>query len=394
MTTPPVRVLLVDDDPDYPVLMRDLLGDVEDTHYDVDWAATYKTAEERIRRGGYDVYLVDYRLGEFTGLDLLRGVLEHGRRGPVVILTGQATRELDLEAMQAGAVDFLIKGQFSSSDLERSIRYAIIRHGETPPAAAATPSGPAAAPTRRMISFVGAKGGVGTTTVALNVAMSLAKQGQRPLALDLRPHYGHLGTMVTPVLRHDLGDLIRHPPRDINEAAMRRCVGSHLTGLEVLASPQLAHKYRPITPEMARAVVDTAYQMSNVTVVDLPADGSLSNREALWRSTVVALVLERDPASIAGAERTLELLNSWGIRKAVGLIFVEKGPAYPTGVADLAQRFERGVFAIIPAATTPLIDAAGRGLPLVLAAPAHEASKALTDLAGRVSAETVRPLAL
>ncbi len=383
-----VRVLLVDDDPDYPVLMRDFLGDVDDRKYKIDWAASYKSAAEHIRRGTHDVYLVDYRLGEFTGLDLLRNELDYGRRGPVVILTAQATRELDIEAMKAGAVDFLIKGQFRAPDLERCIRYAIARHRESPPQPAAARS------SRRMLSFIGAKGGVGTTTVALNVALCLARQGHRTLAVDLRPHYGTLANSLGTVVRHDLGDLLHRRTERVDEAALRKCLIGHVSGLEVLASPQLAHKFRPITDEAARAIVDTAYQMSSFSVIDLPCDASTSNREALWRSTFVGLVVERDPAALASAERTLELLGSWGIRKAVGLVIVDRTPPLGEPVSEIAHKLGRDVFGVIPPAADALREAAVRRSALVLSAPQAEASRAYSELATRLSADALRPLLL
>lgn len=383
-----IRVLLVDDDPDYPVLLRDFLSDVDDRRYKVDWAASFKSAVEQIRKGDHDVYLVDYRLGEHTGLDLLRGELDHGRRGPVVILTAQATRELDIEAMQAGAVDFLIKGQFRAPDLERCIRYAIARHRESPPAVAASRQ------SRRMLSFLGARGGVGTTTVALGVALGLVRQGHRTLALDLRPHFGTMAATLGVTVRQDLGDLLHRRTGRVDEASLRQCLHGHTSGLELLASPQRAHKFRPIPEESARAIVDTAFQMAAFSVVDLPNDASLSNREALWRSAFVALVLDRDPASVAAASVMLELLGSWGIRKAVGLVIVDRHAAEGEPVSEIARRLERDVFAVVPPAADALREAGRRRTPLALSAPGHEASRAIAELSGRLAAEVLRPLVL
>lgn len=392
MSDEPVRVLLVDDDPDYPVLIRDFLSDVPDTKYKVDWAATYKTAEEHIRRGNYDIYLVDYRLGEKTGLDLLRDALDHGKKGPVVILTAQATRELDLEAIQAGAVEFLIKGQFKAPDLERCIRYSMRRHRDsTAPEQTRT-----AALSRRMISFIGAKGGVGTTTVALNVAMCLARRGEKTLALDLRPHYGTLAMPIANVIRQDLGDLLRSSDlRPIDEAAVRRSIVGHLSGLEVLASPQLSHKFRAITPEAARAIIDTAYQMTSYMIIDMASDASLANREALWRSAFVGLVVGRDPGSVAAAERMLELLSGWGIRKAVGLVIVDHHPDdATTPVSEIAMKLNRGLYGVIPPAGEALRTANARNATLVQAVPQSDVARAFGALAERLAADVLRPIAV
>ncbi len=122
-----VRVLLVDDDEDDYIITRDLLAEIEGRQFCVEWAATYEGALEAMERGRHDVCLIDYRLGERNGLELLRQALGTGYQTPMILLTGQGDHAIDLEAMQAGAADYLVKDQLDASVLERSIRYAIQR---------------------------------------------------------------------------------------------------------------------------------------------------------------------------------------------------------------------------------------------------------------------------
>ncbi|NES19386.1 MAG: response regulator [Symploca sp. SIO3E6] len=126
MDNPPVKVLLVDDDEDDYTLTRDLLAE-SPTNFELEWVATYEAALDRIEQRDYDVYLFDYRLGERNGLELLREVVAGGCQGPIILLTGQGAQEVDMEAIKAGAADYLDKSQISSPWLERSIRYAIER---------------------------------------------------------------------------------------------------------------------------------------------------------------------------------------------------------------------------------------------------------------------------
>jgi signal transduction histidine kinase len=125
MTTDPVRVLLVDDDEDDYFLTRDLFTDFDHDGFELEWVATYAEALAAMLRGGHDVYLLDYRLGARTGLDLLREAAQRGFRGPVIMLTGQEEREIDVEAMRAGAADYLVKNHLEAALLERSIRYTL-----------------------------------------------------------------------------------------------------------------------------------------------------------------------------------------------------------------------------------------------------------------------------
>lgn len=120
-----LRVLLVDDDEDDYIMTRDLLSDVKGKSIDLDWVSTYDEAIEAIGRNSHEVYLLDYRLGVRTGLELMRESIENGCRAPMILLTGQGDHRVDLEAMKAGAADYLVKGEISALLLERSMRYAI-----------------------------------------------------------------------------------------------------------------------------------------------------------------------------------------------------------------------------------------------------------------------------
>ncbi len=120
-----LKVLLVEDDEDDYVIIRDLLSEME--RFELEWVIDYEDALKAIEREEHDVCLLDYRLGERSGLELLREALRRGYKAPIILLTGQGDREVDLEAMQAGAADYLIKGQIDAPLLERSIRYAFTR---------------------------------------------------------------------------------------------------------------------------------------------------------------------------------------------------------------------------------------------------------------------------
>lgn len=127
MDSEPLKVLLVEDDEDDYFLTGEIFSEIEGGRYDLDWASSYEEGLARVECREHDIYLFDYRLGEHNGLDLLREAIASGCDAPIILLTGQGDREVDLEAMKSGAADFLPKGQLSPMLLERSIRYAIER---------------------------------------------------------------------------------------------------------------------------------------------------------------------------------------------------------------------------------------------------------------------------
>mgnify|MGYP000041150082 FL=1 len=120
-----LRVLLVEDDEEDFLIARDLFEEIQHHRYELDWIEFYDEAIEEIERQRHDIYLLDYHLGARDGLELLVEAISRGCRRPMIMLTGQGGRQVDLEAMRAGAYDYLVKGQITPQVLERSIRYAI-----------------------------------------------------------------------------------------------------------------------------------------------------------------------------------------------------------------------------------------------------------------------------
>ena len=105
MSDAPVKVLLVDDDEDDYIITRDLILRIAG-RYHLDWVNNYNGALDAIQRREHDIYLLDYRLGERTGLELLCESQQFNARAPMILLTGQGDQEVDMQAMKAGAADY------------------------------------------------------------------------------------------------------------------------------------------------------------------------------------------------------------------------------------------------------------------------------------------------
>lgn len=121
----PVRVLLVEDDEDDFILTRDYLAESRRIPFVLEWAPDAERAVSRSLEHRHDVYLIDYRLGETDGIELLRQLRAIHPSAPFILLTGLGDRDIDIRAMEAGAADYLVKGELDAQILERAIRYAL-----------------------------------------------------------------------------------------------------------------------------------------------------------------------------------------------------------------------------------------------------------------------------
>jgi PAS domain S-box-containing protein len=127
MEKPLLKVLLIEDDEDDYTSLQVLLSDISSARFHLDWVDSYEAGAQRICSAEYDVCLLDYRLGAKDGLELLRKATAAGSQMPIILLTGQGGYDVDLKALEAGAADYLVKGQITADLLERSIRYSIAR---------------------------------------------------------------------------------------------------------------------------------------------------------------------------------------------------------------------------------------------------------------------------
>ncbi|MEJ0032706.1 MAG: ATP-binding protein [Bacteroidota bacterium] len=120
-----VKVLLIEDDEDDVFLAREYLAESAVFKFEMDWESRPEEARKKMVSGGYDIFLIDYRLGSETGLDLIRFSQENGVLTPSILLTGQGDLKVDLDATRFGAADYLVKTELNASMLERSIRYTL-----------------------------------------------------------------------------------------------------------------------------------------------------------------------------------------------------------------------------------------------------------------------------
>jgi PAS domain S-box-containing protein len=125
--TATIKILIVDDDQDDFIITSEYIKHIPATSFVIDWCHKYQEALDHMMNRHYDIYFVDYRLGAKSGVDLLKEALDNNCEEPIILLTGKGNYNVDIEAMQLGAVDYLIKTELSIEKMERSIRYALER---------------------------------------------------------------------------------------------------------------------------------------------------------------------------------------------------------------------------------------------------------------------------
>lgn len=119
------KILIIEDDRlQYRVTER-MLANASMAKFEPDWVQTFEDGLHNLVNGQYAACLLDFQLGERDGLELLRAARGRGCETPVIFLTADSSERVDEAAMEAGAADYLVKGEITPRALERSIRYSL-----------------------------------------------------------------------------------------------------------------------------------------------------------------------------------------------------------------------------------------------------------------------------
>ena len=309
---------------------------------------------------------------------------------PIIVLTGLQDSSVGVQAVREGAQDYLVKGEVAAAALGRSVLYAIERHRQQQARVQAALSKKEA----RVIAFIGAKGGVGTTTLAHNAAAALGRDRQTVL-LELSSAPETLSWYTCTQPSGDLGDLLEMTPERVSTEDVEARICKLPMGLQVLFSPQKAAAAAHVGAEHATAILRRTRELADVVVLDLPRFPSLGTQTAVRNASFVVLVTSLDGVGIDAARTTLGLLNSWGLSSAlVGLAIVNKGlSTAPLKLSEVNVQTGCQVVALIPPVPADYASERNSGVPVVLGRPDCHAANAMSNLASRLSADPVRPVA-
>ena len=387
MEDKPIKIMLVEDNPADARLVRELLTEASAVGFDVATVERLAEAIERLKAETFDIILLDLRLPDSAGLETFTRVRDQAPETPVVVLTGLADEELGTSAVSEGAQDYLVKGQVDGVSLARSIRYAMARH------ATRTEAAQRIEPTERgqVLGFVGAKGGVGTTTVVLNIAAAIAKMKRSVIALELRPDYGTFATQLGHTPLQNLSYLAKLEPERITEKELSACLMHLPYDIRVLFGPQEPGEFGDIGREQAAAAIEGLAAMSDYLLVDLCCHSSATAQEAVRHFDYVIIVTTPEPACLTAGRMALESLKSWGVRKdrIRALVVNVTGLFASASLREIRGEMDCDIVGILPSSGDDFLVAHRHGVPLLVHHPQSPAAVSLTEIAKRLSGEAI-----
>jgi len=126
-----LKILIAEDDEDDFFLVKDLMREaIHEVQIKLGKVVTLPDVLSHLENDSYDICIMDYRLGEYNGLEILRVMREKGFYVPTILLTGQGDQETAVEAMKLGASDYISKSNLSVDTLSKAIRHSVSLHEE------------------------------------------------------------------------------------------------------------------------------------------------------------------------------------------------------------------------------------------------------------------------
>lgn len=372
------KLLIVDDDVFFNKALEKYFQKAE---YEVVTAFTGEEAVSKVKAEAPDLIILDVMMPDMDGFEVCRRLRSDPTTAQLPILMFTAmTQILDkIAGFEAGADDYITK---PAQLPEVAARVQALLKRVTRPVAAKA----------RSIGCMGAKGGVGATTVIVNVAVAMAKKAEAILA-DLRPYYGtaalHLGVTV----RATLSNLLERDPELLSPDVLAMHLTPHRSGLRLLASPQKSRAGVSISATYARVIVEGLKSMADFLLLDLPAHPTDASQEALQYCEAALLVVEPEPSSLESARANLAFLNDLGFGPGnLGLVVVSRSrSATSLRIPEVESFLNHHVLGAIPPAPEACFDSVKQGTPIVLGHPEDVAAHAFQELADRLYSGDLAP---
>ncbi len=381
-------VLFVAADPSDRQDLQQVLGE-EHALFRLQHAGSVAMALARIGGGGVDAVALDmttHRVPEAEALDQVRNLHANAPNTPILFVCRSEDESLAQAALRAGAADCGAREQCAEK-LARLIRLAAPRSNVAAPRGTAEPP---RAP--GVVTLLGVKGGVGTTSVALNVACALAER-TRVIVVELQPALATLSHFfqLSPV-PGTTAELLKMSPSRTGPDQIERFLWPcrRIPGLSVLFGPQSIEDATPFEAAAVKAVLSALASLADTLVVDLPATFSEANIAAIQGSDALGLVLERDPVSVSAAKLMVRKVGSvHPSPRLIGAVVVNRAPlSVPIALTAIESQLGIPLLGAVAPAPDLFLAAQNARMPVVAFEPASVAAGTLTALAESLAART------
>ncbi len=328
---------------------------------------SFEQAEESLARVRVSMLVVVLSPAPDRALNLLRKIRALSA-GPVLAVGLASDSKLILRALHEGADHYV-----DEADLENQLESVLLRL-QIKEDAARQPAG-------HVIGLLGASGGSGASTLAVNLAGVLARDLGRCALIDLKPGVGDLAALLDVKPAHNLADLCLNAGR-MDRAMFESALVPHASGIHLLAPPQMYEDIRLVTAQGVNKTLLLARDTFRFTVVDLEDCYHEEQVAVMRQAEIILLVLRLDFTSLRSTKRILDYLDQAGIGgERVRLTINRYGQAKELPLSQAEDALGRKIAFLIPDDPKNINAANNAGEPVVFRTPSAKVAQSIVQLA-------------
>ena len=382
-----IRVLIVDDIPETRDHLSKLLGFEPDIEV-VGAAASGTEAIAQATKLLPDVILMDINMPDMDGITATERLSSQVPSAAVVMMSVQGEADYLRRSMLAGAREFLVK-PFSSDELTASVRQLYSREKEKAGRAVATVAPHGAEPPElgSVVAVFSPKGGVGRTTIAVNLAVIAATELEKKVVLvDGSFQFGDVAVLLNLNPKDkSMFELVSDLEAGGDIDSVDTYTVTHSSGLHVILAPPSPEMADAITPAGVKRVVEALRQRYDVVVIDCAAWFNDTTLGILDVADIVLTVLTLEITSIKNIRLFLEVAEKLGYDDKIRLVLNRADTTLGIRVADVEHSIGRKVDNTIVSDGRAVVYALNRGVPFVLSNREAQVSQDVFRLATAIT---------
>ncbi len=360
----PEKILIVDDDVDSLKLIGLMLSR---NGYEVSAAHSGSQALAKAEAESPNLIILDVMMPDMNGLEVCRRLRANAatQKIPIIMFTAKTLIDDKIKGFEAGADDYLTKPTHPQ-ELASRVK-AILQRS----AAKQEPMPSSGGQRNTTIGVIGSKGGVGTTTIAVNIAAALMEMGENPVVADFRPGQSGLAVMLGLIRTQSMYRLMTAQLSDITTKNVENSLATHASGLRALtSSTNPRESLARFNEEAAAAIINQLRFIAKPSVIDLGSGYNTLNVRLLSEIDKLLLVVEPNALSLISARDLLKVMDEEGHGSRTSIVILSRAPSsIQTSWQEVEHTLGREIKAIISAAPELAFQAIEAKSPIVLLQP-------------------------
>jgi len=374
------RILVIDDEPLNHQLVAKALASPE---YQITFAEDGTSGMARAHVLKPDIIITDVMMPDINGYEVTRLLRREAQfiTTPILVLTAQSGLQDKLRAFEVGADDYLSK-PFEPAELAARVS-SLLRRAEMLPVATTSKNPLESA---RTIAIHSLRGGIGCSTLAVNLGLSLSNLWSRTILLDLTMTAGQVALMLNKNLRRTWADISRFQAGEIDLDSLNSIISIHESGLSFIAAPTFPDDGQAFSGETLSSVISLLKEQYQYIIADLPHDFSEVGLSMLDAADIILLVGAPDMASVRATAAALDVYKKLGY-PAEKIKPILNAPFQRSSLIKEKIESAMGMdfVAAFPYVPNMIVEAINLGRPLVLDKPQEPISALLEDFAFFIS---------